>query len=223
MNSFLQNACAVFLITLLPGLATCQTIEAAQLPVAPDSNATKPTAHKTVRLSRHREVEVRLEQDLSSATTKVGDGVRFRLVQDLAVDGHLLARAGSPLFATVTEVRPRDAHHNGKLTLGDLELDLGHGQSISFKGGTVESDIDDDTWAFVLGGIIIFPIGIAALVRMARESAKEAKNPTPKVPKTFEMELRSGETFHPRPVRTFWINLERSSATTSDTAPASCF
>ncbi len=168
--------CSTVFIALFPIISMGQSIDAPRALDTSAQTSRTPSSHRTVRLSRHTEVEVRLEEEISSKTAKVGQQVRFALDEDLTVKGHVIAKAGTPLSSTIVNVHPRDEKHDGKLTFSNLKLDLAGGQSIVLHGGTPASDIDDDTWAYVVGAIIIFPIGIAGLIMMAKEKAEEAKN-----------------------------------------------
>ena len=132
MNRLLLQA--VFFLSLCPLLGSQQVsepdaISSARLVTPTGKQSRDPNP---VSIPADTSVELRLEQNISSADAHEGEGVRFTLKSDLAVEGRVVAPAGTACFAAITAVRPRTTDHFGEVKFSDPELDLGPTQRIRF-------------------------------------------------------------------------------------------
>jgi len=122
------------------------------------------SASRTVRIPIDTKVALRLEQSISSATSQVGERIRFTLVNDLFVDGKAVAPSGTSCFATVTQVARatlKDPNLVGAVSFSDPKLDLGHGKRLRLtvldKKGRYDAAHAD-------GGFPSSPLELLALV-----------------------------------------------------------
>ncbi len=148
-------------------------------PAAAAPQAQAPALSIKVRIPMYTPVDLRLEQRISSADARVGDRVRFTLVNDLAAKGRVVAQAGTSCYATVKRVRPRSDKKNGSVKLSDPELDLGHGKRIRLTD--MAPDAGDDVEmavAFLTAAAISSPIWVPQLLF---ESISSAFRPHPAV------------------------------------------
>lgn len=136
-------------------------------------------------------IDLRIAQAINSASAKVGDTVKFSLSEDLELDGKLIAPAGTLSIASVSRVRQKTAMHDGDIRVSDIRMDVS-GQQVRFHGGSLKPEDWDDSWAFIIPAIVIFPIGIASLVRMANARRHSA----PQTIEAFDLKYSTGARFH---------------------------
>jgi hypothetical protein len=121
-------------------------------------------------LKRDTEVKLRLEQELSSTTSKKGDEVRLTLVDDVVADGHIVVPRGTVLKSKVTRARPANESDDcteinpGYVEFGMPKLTLANGTQAALDYETAEiRKYDDDrlspgnVGAIVLGAPLWIP------------------------------------------------------------------
>jgi hypothetical protein len=194
-------------VILLHAAAFGQVVPSSPAPARPSATAAVPAV---VRIRADTIVEFQLDQAISSADVKVGDRIRFTLVNDLAAAGRVAAPAGTFCYATITKAHPKDGKHDGYLAFSDPRLDLGHGQTVRF---TTE-DSRERRQARVLyvvgpafgmpllvvGYAISAPINLAimahdALDHHARTPAPNKQSKAPEIPQPKDEELLRGHRF----------------------------
>ncbi len=106
-------------------------------------------------------VKLRLTRNLSSGTDKKGDTVDFELLEDVSVQGVIVAPRGGVAWATITDAQPkRRMGRGGKLDVNIDTLRLKDGEKIALravkdnKGG---GHVGAMTGAMVATGIVFFP------------------------------------------------------------------
>jgi hypothetical protein len=106
-------------------------------------------------------VKLRLTRNLSSGTDKKGDTVDFEVLEDVNVQGVIVAPRGGVAWATITDAQPkRRMGRGGKLDVNIDTLRLKDGEKIALravkdnKGG---GHVGAMTGAMVATGIIFFP------------------------------------------------------------------
>jgi hypothetical protein len=106
-------------------------------------------------------VKLRLTRNLSSGTDKKGDTVDFELLEDVSVQGVIVAPRGGVAWATITDAQPkRRMGRGGKLDVNIDTLRLRDGEKIALravkdnKGG---GHVGAMTGAMVATGIVFFP------------------------------------------------------------------
>jgi hypothetical protein len=106
-------------------------------------------------------VKLRLTRNLSSATDKKGDTVDFEVLEDVNVQGVIVAPRGGVAWATITDAQPkRRMGRGGKLDVNIDTLRLRDGEKIALravkdnKGG---GHVGAMTGAMVATGIVFFP------------------------------------------------------------------
>jgi hypothetical protein len=106
-------------------------------------------------------VKLRLTRNLSSATDKKGDTVDFEVLEDVNVQGVIVAPRGGVAWATITDAQPkRRMGRGGKLDVNIDTLRLKDGEKIALravkdnKGG---GHVGAMTGAMVATGIVFFP------------------------------------------------------------------
>jgi hypothetical protein len=106
-------------------------------------------------------VKLRLTRNLSSATDKKGDTVDFEVLEDVNVQGVIVAPRGGLAWATITDAQPkRRMGRGGKLDVNIDTLRLKDGEKIALravkdnKGG---GHVGAMTGAMVATGIVFFP------------------------------------------------------------------
>jgi len=117
-----------------------------------------------VRVPAETLVKVRLLSELNSATNQVGDRVRYRVVEDVMVDGRIAIPAGAEGEGRVTAVQK--ARPFGQA--GRVEVDWG--SATTFDGSAVRFNVSERAArqnqelavaASVAGLMILGPIGLA--------------------------------------------------------------
>jgi hypothetical protein len=106
-------------------------------------------------------VKLRLTRNLSSGTDKKGDTVDFEVLEDVSVQGVIVAPRGGVAWATITDAQPkRRMGRGGKLDVNIDTLRLKDGEKIALravkdnKGG---GHVGAMTGAMVATGIVFFP------------------------------------------------------------------
>jgi PEGA domain len=106
-------------------------------------------------------IKLRLTRNLSSATDKKGDTVDFEVLEDVSVQGMIVAPRGGVAWATITDAQPkRRMGRGGKLDVNIDTLRLKDGEKIPLravkdnKGG---GHVGAMTGAMVATGIVFFP------------------------------------------------------------------
>jgi hypothetical protein len=184
-----------FCLFLLPMLAAQQATQPTMpIETTPAIAAQQPLAvSDRIRIPMYTRVDLRLEQRLSSADSKVGDRIRFTLVNDLVVKGRVVALAGSTCYAAVKRVRPRTGEKNGSVRFSDPELDLGNGQRIRLTnspddlGGDVEFLVEA-----VVAGAISAPIWVPVLLYVEISDAFKSHRAPAKRINTADFDLPAG-------------------------------
>ncbi len=118
-------------------LAKASQPKPAPRPAAPAASPSKPKPAPTPVASGPRDytipagtsISVQLPAEISTKTAKVGQRLTGNLTNDIVVDGKVVAKAGSPVQGSVTEVISGSKTIGGKPTLG-LTFD-----SITSNGG----------------------------------------------------------------------------------------
>jgi hypothetical protein len=116
-------------------LAKASAPKAAPKPVAaaPTPSKPKPTpvaaGPKNYVVPSGTSLSVQLPAEISTKTAKVGQRLTGNLTNDIVVDGKVVARAGTPVQGSVTEVISGSKTIGGKPTLG-ITFD-----SLTFEGG----------------------------------------------------------------------------------------
>jgi len=114
---------------------------------------------KTYTVPSGTSIEVQLPATITTKTAKVGNRVSANLTNDLVVDGKVIARAGSLLQGSVTEVISGSKQIGGTPTLGLTfdNLTLADGSDTTVNGTVtqvaVKSDTGRDT-AKIAGGAV---------------------------------------------------------------------
>jgi hypothetical protein len=106
-------------------------------------------------------VKLRLTRNLSSGADKKGDTVDFEVLEDVSVQGVIVAPRGGVAWATITDAQPkRRMGRGGKLDVNIDTLRLKDGEKIALravkdtKGG---GHVGAMTGAMVATGIVFFP------------------------------------------------------------------
>jgi hypothetical protein len=106
-------------------------------------------------------VKLRLTRNLSSGADKKGDTVDFEVLEDVSVQGLIVAPRGGVAWATITDAQPkRRMGRGGKLDVNIDTLRLRDGEKIALravkdnKGG---GHVGAMTGAMVATGIVFFP------------------------------------------------------------------
>ena len=106
-------------------------------------------------------IKLRLTRNLSSGTDKTGDTVDFEVLEDVNVNGVLVAPRGGIAWATITEAQPkRRMGRGGKLNVNIDTLRLQDGEKVALravkdtKGG---GHVGAMTGAMVATSIVFFP------------------------------------------------------------------
>ena len=104
----------------------------------PPKTATVNTAEASaIMLHKGTEISLQIAQDINSKSAKVGDTVRFSLSANLAVDGKVIAPAGTPCIASVSSVRQKNVKHDGDIRISDIRMDVS-GQLVRLHGGSLK-------------------------------------------------------------------------------------
>jgi len=106
-------------------------------------------------------VKLRLTRNLSSATDKKGDTVDFEVLEDVNVQGVIVAPRGGVAWATITDAQPkRRMGRGGKLDVNIDTLRLKDGEKIALravKDNRGGGHVGAMTGAMVATGIVFFP------------------------------------------------------------------
>jgi PEGA domain len=133
---------------------------------APQQTAAQPTSAVIPALSGFgiedgTPIKLRLTRNLSSATDKTGDTVDFEILEDVSVQGVIIAPRGGVAWATITDAQPkRRMGRGGKLDVNIDTLRLKDGEKIPLravkdnKGG---GHVGAMTGAMVATSIVFFP------------------------------------------------------------------
>jgi hypothetical protein len=93
----------------------------------------------TVRLPKDTEVDLKLDQDVSSATIHEGEQVRYVVVDDVAVDGVIVIPTGTAVYEKVEVAQPAALgkrcgdENNGWFNLSDTARLSSHGVQMKMK------------------------------------------------------------------------------------------
>jgi hypothetical protein len=108
-------------------------VAAAPAPAKPKPAAEKPkpvdTGPKNYVVPTGTSLSVQLPAEISTKTAKVGQRLTGNLTNDIVIDGKVVARAGTPVQGSITQVISGSKTIGGKPTLG-LTFD-----SMTFEGG----------------------------------------------------------------------------------------
>lgn len=139
---------------------TSQPVSAQQKTPAPATSVSTPPL-AGFGIEDGTPVKLRLTRNLSSATDKKGDTVDFEVLEDVSVQGVIVAPRGGVAWATITDAQPkRRMGRGGKLDVNIDTLRLKDGEKIALravkdnKGG---GHVGAMTGAMVATGIVFFP------------------------------------------------------------------
>jgi len=155
-------------------------------------------------LRQDTKVDLRLEQDISSATSKKGQKVRFTVVDDLVVDGRVVAPKGSEVDVTISSVERARTNasctvvEDGWMQLGQPTLRLGQMQ-IPLDEETKKIRSEDDSRGFPWGLVLFAPIeapilAIAALKGSVENAGHHPAQAPPADCPLKEFEMKQGTT-----------------------------
>jgi hypothetical protein len=100
-------------------------------------------------------VTMMLAQWIDSKSAKVGQRIRLCVAEDVAVNGKVAVRKGTPAFGEVTISRgARGLAEHGEIALEPHHLMLPGGVELPVVGATAEYDGGFDAGAFVGGGVV---------------------------------------------------------------------
>jgi hypothetical protein len=106
-------------------------------------------------------VKLRLTRNLSSGADKKGDTVDFEVLEDVSVQGVIVAPRGGVAWATITDAQPkRRMGRGGKLDVNIDTLRLKDGEKIALravKDNRGGGHVGAMTGAMVATGIVFFP------------------------------------------------------------------
>jgi hypothetical protein len=171
--------------------------------------STDTEARRTVRVTRDTPVELLTVDTIDSSHVAIGDTIHLALKNDLEADGVVVARAGTAVTSRVTKVRRKDAMHDGNVRLGQMELALSGVQRIELRGGDTAAEDWDDTWAFVVGEVILFPLTLFARLGRAIHAPKSKSHASdPPQSSTRELHMGPGEALHTSVARTVDLHVE---------------
>jgi len=189
----------VFQITLCFCLSPLLVAQQVAQPTVPalTKPGTATSASGTVRILRNSTVVPRLEQTISSADVRVGDRVRFTLVNSLVSGGRVVAPAGTSCYATISKAHAKDARMDGYFEWSYPEVDLGHGKMVQLDPKVSGFGGDED--GLLIPVIILAPIaGVmwsAVTVADLARSVMRAK-PAPPVANRETMEELYSQSQH---------------------------
>ena len=123
--------------------------------------AGKAVAQELFSLDDGTPVRLRLGRNLSSGSDKKGDTVDFEVLEDVIVNGMVIAPHGSIALATITEAQPkRSLGRGGKLDVNIDSLRLKDGEKIplrAVKDNEGGGHMAVMTGAIVATAIVFFP------------------------------------------------------------------
>ncbi|HVT10750.1 MAG TPA: hypothetical protein VHE55_00670 [Fimbriimonadaceae bacterium] len=111
------------------------------------------------------DVRLAFEDDLSSKTAKIGDKVKFHVVDDVVVDGQVVIKKGTEAVGTVTDVaRGRRFGVNARMKLRLDPVAAADGTMVPIaarqKGKAIGSSTDKAALASAGGALVLGPIGL---------------------------------------------------------------
>ena len=86
-----------------------------------------------VQIPEGTPLQVRLEDDLSSATAQEGQSVALTVVNEVAIGGSVVIPAGTAVLGHVTKAVPKKLGRNGKLDFSVESLTAGDGEAIRLR------------------------------------------------------------------------------------------
>lgn len=184
------------------------TLLSAQQVTPPAEQSIEDPAHSTVTsetisssgtviIPADTMVLLRLDQTVSSANALAGEKIQFTLINDLVADNHVVARAGTPCYATIKQVLPMNAKHNGHFDFSDSELDLGHGQRIHFTKKSARSRKNErgDRVGWLIFALVVSPVEVPMLPIQLIYALKDHKHRIESADLVDE-EIPQGERFN---------------------------
>lgn len=161
----MKTLSALLTLCIVPWLSAQQTpTPSGENVPLPLSQSAAPARLKLI-LKRDTPVKVRLNQQLSSDTSKVGDEVSFTVTEDVVVGDRVVTKRGTLLNSTVTHAKPARASSDcarmssGKLDFSTPELVLTNGKPVRLDYVTSDSRFgakDVVTW------VVMSPIAVPA-------------------------------------------------------------
>lgn len=139
--------------------------EAQNSTVNPQQNARAPQAEQTPpkphTLLDGTPIKLRLERTISSAEARVGDEVDFETLDEISVEGVVVAPKGSLAMATVTDAEHKKSMGRaGKLNVNIDSVRLSDGEKAALRateGGKGGGHVGAMTGAIVATSIVFFP------------------------------------------------------------------
>ncbi len=193
IRKFLQSALCICLSTML----------VAQQPAA------KPN---TVRLPKDTSIQLKLDQDVSSATVHKGDLIRYVVAEDVVAEGATVIPAGTAVTRKVTSAKPSKPNepcgdeNNGSFELSDSMFFSVNGPQIKLttespqvRAQDAMSPGDKVLFAILAPPQIAFWIASAAVIgpfALIADIHDHLHSPPPPAPcpaKTHEMEWKASE------------------------------
>lgn len=127
-----------------------------------------------LRLEKDTEIHLRLDQDVSSASVREGDRVRYVVVDDVLADGVVVIPAGATAYQRVTLVQPaKNGPTCGDVQNGWFDLDEtvrlpSHGVVIKMRAWRKE-DLPkgpESNGKDVAIGVLLAPLAIAVIIAL---------------------------------------------------------
>jgi hypothetical protein len=127
---------SVLCMILSPLLAAQQVTQSSALDTSAQNAISSNSSPTFVTLTKGTEIKLISLDAISSATTKAGTNIRFRVDQDVVVQSMTVIRAGTLLTGTITKVvaGSRKRHRDGQIRLHIDNLHMAGGQTIRFTG-----------------------------------------------------------------------------------------
>jgi hypothetical protein len=141
-------------------IATATAVPAGAIaPVVPSATVAGPDASGKYKLREGEDVSLQFAQDLNSKTAAEGDPVALTLVDDLKVNGVLVAKAGSKAFGEVSK-----AEKSGMMgKAGELSIRLNYlkvGEEKIRLRGTKGKEGESGVTSTVVLTVLFGPIGL---------------------------------------------------------------
>ncbi|HWA83580.1 MAG TPA: hypothetical protein VG820_09115 [Fimbriimonadaceae bacterium] len=111
------------------------------------------------------DIRLSFDDDLSSKTAKIGDKVKFHIVDDVVIDGQIVIKKGTEAVGTVTDVaRGRRFGVNARMKLRLDPVAAIDGTMVPIaarqKGKATGSSTDKAALASAGGALVLGPIGL---------------------------------------------------------------
>ena len=145
ISRFLQSALCIFLSPVLVAEQVAQLGKqgAARAPVTRSAAASPLTSSGFVTLTKYAEIDLVALDPVSSATSKVGSEIHFRVSQDVVVQGTVVIPAGAILTGTIENVTiaSKKRNRDGLVKIRINALRAANGQTLRFTGKSQQQRI----------------------------------------------------------------------------------